>query len=471
MPHVSAHPASVVRGGRRRFTADGSGDALLSLQLRVIWRTMRQQSPAFWATFLYVFFEYVRPQSIYTWFDVAPWPKIFLFSAVGLTVLEGRLRFTSKALWGSVVLFTAVIIASALTAQYPAASWAEKDFWINWLLLMLIVGGGVRTRSEFVLQLLGFVLWNVKMSQHGVQGWIGSGFSFVAWGVSGGPGWFQNSGEFGIEMCVFLPIVGYLTLGVWPRLTKNRRLIMLAIVASGLISIVASSSRGALLGAGVLAAWIVWRSPYRLRAIVIMVPLAALTWLVLPEGNKARWRAAGTDEDSLRRLTYWTDGIAIAKEHPVLGIGYRNWIPYYRQRYDPEGELPHNYLVEAASELGFTGLFVFVGMTGVFFWQNAQSRRRVSAKSKNPDRLLWAITYGLDGAMIGFLASGFFVTVLYYPYYWMNMALAMALTRVVSTNGAARARANPESRVAVHSGVALPTLARDQINVEQILRR
>jgi len=437
MPHAPAHPASVVRGGRRRFTADSSGDALLSLQLRVIWRTMRQQSPAFWATFLYVFFEYVRPQSIYDWLDIAPWSQIFLFSAVGLTVLEGRLRFTSKALWGSVVLFTAVIIASALTAQYPAASWAEKDFWINWLLLMLIVGGGVRTRSEFILQLLGFVLWNIKMSQHGVQGWIGSGFSFVAWGVSGGPGWFQNSGEFGIEMCVFLPIVGYLTLGVWPRLSKNRRLIMLAIVASGLISIVASSSRGALLGAGLLAVWVVWRSPYRLRAIMIIVPLAALTWLVLPEGNKARWRSAGSDKDSLRRLTYWTDGIQIAKEHPVLGIGYRNWIPYYRRRYNPEGELPHNYLIEAVSELGFTGLFVFVGMTGAFFWQNAQTRRRVGLKSRNPDRLLWAMTYGLDGAMMGFLASGFFITVLYYPYYWMNLSLAMALARVASVTGSA----------------------------------
>jgi O-antigen ligase len=314
------------------------------------------------------------------------------------------------------------------------------------------------------------VLWNVKMSQHGVQGWIGSGFSFVAWGVSGGPGWFQNSGEFGIEMCVFLPIAGYLTFGLWPRLSKNRRLIMLAIVASGLISIVASSSRGALLGAGILAAWIVWRSPYRLRAIVIMVPLAALTWLVLPEGNKARWREAGTDEDSVRRLTYWTDGIQIAKDHPVLGIVYRNWIPYYRQRYNPEGELPHNYLIEAVSELGFTGLLVFVGMTGAFFWQNAQSRRRVSAKSKHPDRLLWAITYGLDGAMIGFLASGFFVTVLYYPYYWMNVALAMALARVVSTNGAARVRGNPASGVAMHSGVAMPQLSRAQIDSERIVR-
>jgi putative inorganic carbon (HCO3(-)) transporter len=170
-----------------------------------------------------------------------------------------------------------------------------------------------------------------------------------------------------------------------------------------------------------------------MRAIAIVVPLAAITWVLLPEGNKARWREAGKDQDSLNRLTYWKDGIKIAKEYPLLGIGYRNWLPYYRTHYNPKGEVPHNYLVEAGSELGFTGLFVFVGMTGAFFWQNSRTRRRVAAGSASPDRFLWAMTYGLDGAMIGFLASGFFVTVLYYPYYWMNMALAMALTRVVRT--------------------------------------
>lgn len=391
---------------------------------------MFRQSPAFWATFFYIFFEYVRPQSIYLWLDFAPWPKIFLFLAVGLTVLEGRIRFASKALWGSVAIFSLVILASSVTAQFPETSWENKDFWINWLLLMLIVGGGVKNRTEFILHLLGFILWNLKMSQHGVQGWVTSGFSFVDWGATGGPGWFHNSGEFGIEMCVFLPIVGYFTFGVWERLSKNRRIVMMAILASALISIVASSSRGAFLGAACVAAWVVWRSPYRLRAILLVVPTIALTWLILPEGNKARWRTAGEDPDSVRRLTYWKDGIKIAKEYPLLGIGYRNWLPYYRLHYNPKGEVPHNYLVEAASELGFTGLFVFVGMTGVFFWQNGRTRQRVSVDSRNPDKVLWAMTYGLDGAMIGFLASGFFVTVLYYPYYWMNMSLCMAMARI-----------------------------------------
>ncbi len=408
-------------------------DGILALRVGAIWRSLAGQSPAFWATFLYLFFEYVRPQSIYLWMDVAPWPKIFLFTAVALTLLEGRLRFTAKGPWLAVGIFTSIIIASSLTAQYPDVSWANKEVWLNWLLLMLIVGAGVRSRTEFILHVFGFILWNLKMSQHGVQGWVGSGFSFVPWGATGAPGWFHNSGEFGIEMCVFLPIAGYLTLGLWPRISKNRRLVLLGIIASAMISIVASSSRGAFLGAACVAAWVVWRSPYRVRAILLVVPTIALTWVILPERNKERWRAAGEDQDSVNRLTYWKHGIEIAKNHPVLGIGYKNWLPYYRRNYNPKGEVPHNYLVEAGSELGFVGLFAFVGMTALFFRENGRTRRRLKSVPGSPDYVLWAMTYGLDGAMIGFLSSGFFVTVLYYPYYWMNMALCMALARVTYT--------------------------------------
>jgi hypothetical protein len=32
-----------------------------------------------------------------------------------------------------------------------------------------------------------------------------------------------------------------------------------------------------------------------------------------------------------------------------------------------------------------------------------------------------------DGALIGFLVGGYFVTVLYYPFFWINLAMTVAL--------------------------------------------
>jgi hypothetical protein len=51
------------------------------------------------------------------------------------------------------------------------------------------------------------------------------------------------------------------------------------------------------------------------------------------------------------------------------------------------------------------------------------------------------MAHGLDGAMIGFVVSGFFVTVLYYPYFWINLAMTVAL------NNAAQQALAPESRL------------------------
>jgi O-antigen ligase len=221
-----------------------------------------------------------------------------------------------------------------------------------------------------------------------------------------------------------------LAFGLWPKLPRSRRLLAAGIIATVLISIVVGSSRGAFVGMLVVVVWAIALSPYRVRAALIAVPLAAVTWMVLPQRTKDRLSEAGEDKDSVARLTYWKDGIKIAKQHPMLGIGYNNWIPYYRSRYNPVGELPHNYLIECVTQTGFVGLFVFGGMMVAYFRQNARTRRITKPDGANPDRVLWAVAYGMDGAMVGFLASGFFVSVLWYPYIWMNFALSMALCRV-----------------------------------------
>lgn len=436
--------------------------SLSKLSVASLARLLLRQSPAFLFVQLYVFLEYVRPQSIYESLDVLPWPLIALVGSVVFTLLEARLKFSSTKLWGAFAFFSLALIASAVFAQYPSASWQEKDVWINWTLLVVVIGAGIRTRNEYLLLLLAWCLWNLKMSQHGARAWVGSGFSFEAWGVSGAPGWFRNSGEFGIEMCVFIPIAGYLAFGTWTKLNRTRRAFAVFVVSTGIASVIATSSRGAFLGLAVVAAWITIRSPYRVRAGLLAISVVAATWLVLPDENKDRWRQAGQDRDSVARLTYWKDGIAIANKYPVLGIGYANWIPYYRANYNPVGEVPHNYLVEAASQLGYVGLSAFVLMTFLSFRENSRTRTLTGPQSDHPDRTLWAISYGLDGALIGFLASGFFVTVLFYPYYWMNLALTLALSRIVSARKAKGLsasnshRANQSVAPSVHGAALAP---------------
>jgi hypothetical protein len=110
-------------------------------------------------------------------------------------------------------------------------------------------------------------------------------------------------------------------------------------------------------------------------------------------------------------------------------VGYKNWMPYYAAYYNPKGQLPHNIFIEALGELGYLGLAGFVALIVATFVQNARTRRLTGPDARAPDRFVHAMAYGLDGALVGYLTSGFFVTVLFYPYFWFNLGFTLALAR------------------------------------------
>src|SRR5690606_40827180 len=118
-------------------------------------------------------------------------------------------------------------------------------------------------------------------------------------------------------------------------------------------------------------------------------------------------------------LGRWEGGIEMALERPILGIGYNKWSSYY-------GPLSHNIFIEAHSELGFTGFTTFLLLIGSTFALNWKTRALLR-KTPTETPFMYRMAYGLDGALIGYMVSGFFVTVLYYPYFWINLAMTVCL--------------------------------------------
>jgi hypothetical protein len=55
---------------------------------------------------------------------------------------------------------------------------------------------------------------------------------------------------------------------------------------------------------------------------------------------------------------------------------------------------------------------------------------------------MYFMAHGLDGALVGYVASGFFISVLYYPFFWINFAMTVALHN-------ATLQAFPPTRVAM----------------------
>jgi hypothetical protein len=90
--------------------------------------------------------------------------------------------------------------------------------------------------------------------------------------------------------------------------------------------------------------------------------------------------------------------------------------------------LPHNIFIEAGSELGYSGLVAFILLIIATFVINYRTRQ-LTRRHPGGNLFMFDMAHGLDGALIGYLASGFFVTVLYYPFFWINFAMTVALHR------------------------------------------
>lgn len=399
-----------------------------------IWRYLRTQPASFWLVCFYLFIEYVRPQQIYTFLDILPWGKTTLVLA-GLALLHEGRWFRSHTIAGPLLgLFTLIVVASSFTAYVPAVAFEKLPLYLSWVYIFFLITNTITTEKRFFIFMLSFLLYSFKMSQHGTRTWIGIGFGFQDWGATGAPGWFHNSGEFGIQMCVFFPLAVHFYFALRKHWGKLKRLFFLAMPVTAVMSMIASSSRGALVGGAVVLMWMVSKTRYRVRATLAAAVVTAIVVAVIPPEQMDRLRASGEDQTSVHRLTMWKDGIEIANDYPILGIGYGNWRTYYMEHYSYG--LPHNIFIEAVAELGYSGLIAFLLLIGATFHINRQSRR-IAASLPGDNGFLVHMGYGLDGALVGYLASGFFVTVLYYPYFWINLAQTVALNVAVRNKASA----------------------------------
>jgi O-antigen ligase len=422
---------------------------LRSLKPSAIWSFLKRQPASYWFVSIYLFFEYVRPQSIYAAIEGPPYARAVIILALVFFLLEQRrLRFGAPEILLSI--FSLIVVASSFTAFLPSASYANLSLYFSWVLIYLLIANAVDTEERFLIFTLSFLLYSFKMSQFGTRSWAQNGFAFRDWGVTGAPGWFQNSGEFGIQMCIFLPLVVAFVFALKDHWPPWMRWVAWGIAGTAVIGIVASSSRGALVGCGAVVLWLILKSRRRARVLITTVVLAGLVYVIIPPEQRLRFQQAGDDKTSIARTTAWKQGLEMMRDHPILGIGYDNWNEYHTINYGYR-MLPHNVFIQAGAELGYTGLLGFIALIGCTFVINRRTRK-LAERMPERGRFIFFMAHGLDGALVGFLASGFFVTVLYYPYFWINLAMTVALNNAAINTLSGAQTSPPLSRPAPGRG-------------------
>jgi len=154
---------------------------------------------------------------------------------------------------------------------------------------------------------------------------------------------------------------------------------------------------------------------------------------ILPEKMLEKFETSGEDATSQARLTYWAFGMEVMKEHPLLGVGYENWlwncwVRYpYGIKHGVECLAPHNTYIQTGAELGLPALFLYIVMILHSYRINSRTRKLVGDKQ---NKFILYMSHGLDGGMVGYVISSTFVTVLYYPVFWLQLAMIVSLNAI-----------------------------------------
>lgn len=415
---------------------------LYALKPRAFWQQLKQEHFSFWMICTYLFVEYVRPQSIFPSIDVLPWAKVFLILSLIGRVMDRNTKWVSDPANIWLTLFLGAIVISSALATYPPYAWAHFMDFFGWFLIYFLVINIVTTERRFLIFLAVFLLASFKLSFFGAKTWTLRGFAFTKWGIQGPPGFFQNSGEYAIQMLMFSPVAAELALFLKPFLTKLRFYLLLLFPVTGAMSVMGASSRGAQIALvyQLYGTILKGRLNFKTLALAALVIYAGIS--LLPEEQKARFSSAGDDNTSQQRLLYWKRGIQMIEEHPAFGVGFFNF-PVYMAAHYPEdvghivydqngvgsSELPHNIFIQVGTDAGAVGLLLFAAL----ILRTAKAAREIRLLARahpGPPKPFAALAKGFLVALWGFVIAGQFVTVTYYPFFWINLAFMVSLKNI-----------------------------------------
>ena len=224
------------------------------------------------------------------------------------------------------------------------------------------------------------------------------------------------------------------------------RLTLLAAVGILVLGTLATQSRGGLvaLGAAAACALVVFR---RRRLVVLgLVGLAiAVGAPALAVNPEALERVTTVDEGGTGRTDIWRVALAVAADHPILGVGIGNFAVHSPRYVDEVGPLEradliaedhlvaHSFYLELLAETGIVGLGLFLVAVGgglMACW------RAIVRLDDMGDASLAAMARAVFVAIVAILAAGAFLSGGQDERLWILLALGPAILGMAVRRGA-----------------------------------
>ena len=251
---------------------------------------------------------------------------------------------------------------------------------------------------------------------------------------------------FALVLLGLLPYAGYLATSTTTRVARAGWIAAGALVAIG---VVLTYSRGAIIAVVLTTVVLALTRVIHRRSLIVVAAVAAVALALVPsyldrlsEVRNVLHLGGGTssgqvaDTATKGRFSEMSAGLAVFRDHPVLGVGPGQFPAYYQEYAGISGDgihagdgdrQAHNLVVGIAAETGVLGLLTFFGLVVTVL-------RRLLRLRHQPEHRALAVSAITSLALL--LSSSMFLHLAYMRFLWVHLALT-ALLPVVCTRAAA----------------------------------
>src|SRR5688500_7153460 len=344
---------------------------------------------------------------------------------------EGNLTARPKEINLVLLLGAAALLSMPMAVDIGDAWKTFSEQLLKTIVIFVVLVNVVRTESRLKLLLLLVLVVSIYLSVNAINdyrlGIFEIGTSETARIRGRIKGLFENSNDLALHLVTMIPIA--VALGISKR-DPFRKLIYLGAAALMVAGVIVTFSRGGFIGLVAAGLLMVRRLGRKNRvATTTAMVFAVIMFLSLAPGaysgrlSSIFDSAADLTGSSSQRNEVLKRSIWVTLRYPLLGVGIGNF-----QHKSPRNLETHNAYTQVGSEMGIAAMVVYI-----LFLVHPLRRLRLienESYSKFEQARFYYLSIGLQGSLVGFMASSFFGAVAYQWYVYYLVAYAVCLHRL-----------------------------------------
>lgn len=237
-----------------------------------------------------------------------------------------------------------------------------------------------------------------------------------------------------------------------------------AVVSVG--AIVVTNSRGGFLGLAAAVLVLILTGRQVIKSLVLCALLGMVAWAIVPADYKSEVQSISDDGDRTRqdRIYSWGRAWALFLQNPLLGVGIGNvpWrigaVEQSREAWELRqgrraigGRAMHSLPFTLLPETGLLGSTLYLSATWLATVSALRIVRRQRQLSPGPPNAredeIQSLSQTILVGLAGFHVAGLFISVLYYPYGWLLLGLAVFVRNLDGSEDRPRSVSHGMSRL------------------------